>query len=280
MAKAVTQVDSAYGPDVNKYRPAGLVQSAPQHMSPYQGGLQTGFEAFNSRSMDGYDNTNDLTKNRALSYAGGSEDSDVRHAQWLTDRLYNASHGMDSGVNGAADQAALDMHLGRIKLKNSLAESISGNEGLEGNAEDALRSKTQEALGQGLKTTKENYNRRGLLYSGLREGGEEQIKGAAASGLGSGLSNTKREFQNLQDQQKAAYASIGLADQKAKMDASDAAFETVNRNSIARMQATQQLAGGLGQVAGYFASGNYGGQQPQQQGSPSTIPYQRMESSY
>lgn len=216
----------------------------------YRYGLQTQFQGqFDPASRSSF-----------ADYANDS-DPDVRRAQRLTSEMSAARAGLDAGVDWSKDQAELDAVMGRIGLKNSLGSAIANNSNLEGQAEEGIQRAAGHALDAGVRNTDKNYNRRGLLYSGMRESGDESVKSAVAGQMASDLSKTKREYGSLADEQKRAYASIGLQEQQRNLELANQAFETVSRNNIARAQAYQEMAGGVGQAAGYiYGSYNSGGQ--------------------
>lgn len=191
------------------------------------------------------------TKGTFYDYSNDS-DSDVRELQRIQNETSAARAGLDRGVDYAKNQAIIDSLKSRIALKNQLGSSIRGNADMEGRAEEGIRNNANAALDSGVKGTRQNYNSRGLLYSGMRQGSEQSVRGSVAAKMGSDLASTKREYANLAEQQKAAYASIGLAQQKEKVDAANQAFDTVSRNQIAKLQAYQQLGSGVGRAVGYM----------------------------
>ncbi len=145
-------------------------------------------------------------------------------------------------------------------MKNSLSEQIAGSEENLKNAQDLNKSVSGSAIGEGLKNTRQNYNGRGLLYSGAREGGEQKVRSTGASQLASAMAGTARDSANSKSAAQNAYASVDLANQQEMIKRSEEAFDTANANSIARTQAMQQLGGGLGAAAGtYFGGRSSGG---------------------
>ncbi len=235
------------------------VDAGNKSNAAFRGDLNTNFGSAFDRGATSY---NDF---------GADSDADVRSAQFLTNQLseaQNTNSRAGRGVNQVATQAQLDAVKARIGLKNSLGQSIASNDSREGQAEDILRGNAGQALGEGIKNTNQNYSNRGLLYSGMREGGVQGVKAGVAGNLAAGLAGTKREYANLQDQQKAAYAAIGQAQQQQNVERANQTFDTVSKNNIARQQAYQQLAGGVGQLGGmayssYQGSGsNYDSMRP------------------
>jgi hypothetical protein len=226
---------------------ASTASPAASGTQPYQGGLQTNF-------------TNQSAYIAPAGFRGGesgynyntgnSSDADVNAAQYLTNEMGNAAAGKDSGVDSAADQAQLNMYEGRIVEKNSLSDAINQNPALEAQAEDTDRSAANSSLASGVKNTQQNYNNRGLLYSGMRQGGEDSVREGVASQMASNLAGTKSDYANSLTSAKNAYASVDLANAQDQIDRSNAAFDTANQNNIARLQAQQQLGEGLGKAVG------------------------------
>jgi hypothetical protein len=186
-------------------------------------------------------------------------DADVRRLQQLQNTLSARRKGYEQGISTPGTLAEIDALKARIGLKNSLGSSIRSNTDQEMRAENSLRDDANSALDAGVKNTRQNYNNRGLLYSGLRQGGEQQVRGSVAAKLGGDLADTKRSYTSLADAQKAAYASIGLQQQQQKVDQANQAFDTVQKNQIAKLQAYQQLGTGVGRAAGYAVGSYYGG---------------------
>ncbi len=223
--------------------PKQINQIGSQSNQQYRGDLQTDFQG-----------RYDSPGGNFNSYQNDS-DADVRHAQEMTSVLSQARAGLNPGVDSNAVAAQLSAIKARIGIKNSLGQAIGSNDAREGQSEDILRGEAGDALNQGVKNTNQNYNSRGLLYSGMREHGVNDVKSGVASNLASGLAGTKQEYSNLKSKQQQAYASVGQAQQAEQVALANQTFETVNQNNIARQQAYQQLAGGVGQVAGMMYGG-------------------------
>lgn len=205
---------------------------------PYQYGLNTNVQAYSG---------------------AGAEDSDVREVQQLINDNEDArtlsTAGWGHGVDFAKNNARIAAAQARINLKNQLGSSIANNKNMAGAAVEGIRDSAQSASDLGVKNTRKNYNSRGLLYSGMREGGEQGVKSAVAGGLAGDLAGNKSDYENLLKQQQQAYTSIGLQQQKEQVDLANTAFETATRNSIARQQAYQQLGAGVGYLGGSMAGG-------------------------
>ena len=194
-------------------------------------------------------------------------DSDVRLAQTYMNRYYS---GDDSSRGMPGDYKEYEAARNRVALKKALAEGISGAPSQLQDELGLLKNDAGAALDSSLRSTRKNFNDRGLLYSGLREGGEQQARGRVASALAQGQTEARRESANLVDKRKAAFASIGLAEQEKKNEMANQAFESSYKNSIARRQAMQELAGGIGQGIGMYYGQGGGSQDTQAQSqSPS-----------
>ncbi len=216
---------------------------------PYQGGLQTDFNP-NYTYQD--TNLGGGRRIRTPNYgvANPSGDADVAGAQQMTNEMEAARRGENQGVDFATNQAKLDLYRSRIGIKNSLAERIArGGQDLESEKDD-INAVGAQALDSGTRNTRRNYNSRGLLYSGMREGGEQSVRGAVSSQLARGMAGAERDVRGSTDAAKAAYASVGLANQQENLKQANAAFDTAHANNIARLQAMQQLGQGVGYAGG------------------------------
>lgn len=243
---AATRLKESDDPNISALaRNPNKLPQVKANEGPYAGNLRTSFNPYE---------------------ATGSNDADVLAVQRRTNENADALAGRDRGVSFAANNAIIAAAMGRINLKNQLGTSIGKNAQMEGEAIEGIKDTARRSVDAGVKKTRQNYNSRGLLYSGMREGGESGIKSAAASGLAGDISRTKGDYANLLDQQKQAYAQVGLQQQQQQVESANLAFETATRNSVARAQAYQQLASGVGQAAGYY----YGSQRDKPQETAST----------
>lgn len=227
-------------------------QNQDNSNSPYAGGLQTDFSSQVQQLPD-----NQWGQHQWTSQLTNSPDADVKALQQIQNEQAQHAAGDDPGGDAADLASRANLYKGRIGIKNSLAEQIAGNANQERQSEDIDRGVAGQALGQGLKDTRNNYNSRGLLYSGLREGGENQVRGAVGSQLASTLAGTKRDSANSLSAAQNAYASVDLANQQESLNLAHQAFDTASQNSIARLQAMQQLGSGFGSAAGTIAASNY-----------------------
>jgi hypothetical protein len=221
---------------------------------PYQSGLQTNFtDQLHGGYQAGEVNGHWGMEGSNADNGNNSPDQDVRTAQRITNMFGNKDEGMDLG----AMASQLNLARARIGQKNALGEAIASNPNQEMLAEQNVKQEAGQALDSGINNTRDNYNSRGLLYSGMREGGEASVRNAVAGQMASGIAGTRQDYQTAQDAQKQAYASVDLANQQDTLNRATQAFDTANQNNIARMQAMQQLGGGLGSAAGTIAGGKY-----------------------
>ncbi len=235
-----TRRSNYYGPNAQGGAPGS------KNVGAYQGGLQTQFRGYSGQT-GGYGST--------------SNDPDVVARQSLENEDNNARNGMDEGVDFGHNAALENMYSTRIGLKNNLSDEINSAPGLLNQAQDQNKLVAGEALGQGLKNTRENFNSRGLLYSGAREGGEQSVQSAGASQLARSMAGTAQDSANSTNTAKAAYAAVDLANQQDTLNRANQAFDTANQNNIARLQAMQQLGSGVGKAAGTIA-GSYSSPTP------------------
>ncbi len=226
--------------------PQGRAYTGSQQTGAYRGGLLSDYRGGANTFVSGGDAQ--MRNNAAL----GDADSDVRGAAAAQNELDKETQG-DTGVSSAEQLANLNMYKSRIGLKNSLAEQISGSDDMVKQEQDLEKMTAGQAVGQGIKTTRQNYNSRGLLYSGMREGGEQNIRQAGSAQLASTMAASAREGANAKSAAENAYASVDLANQQEMLQRSNEAFDTANQNSIARRQAMQQLGAGVGAAVGSLA---------------------------
>lgn len=190
-------------------------------------------------------------QNMARQYADDPDVAGAMRAGW---ELQNRN----AGTSGAEQTALLRMYQSRIGLKNTLGERIAKAPYELQMAKDLVNQTGSEALQEGTKNTRQNYNSRGLLYSGMRQGGEQKVRGAVAAQTARGIAGAERDVANTVSAAKNAYMNIGLQQQQEQLQAANQAFEVASANNIARLQAMQQLGQGLGSAAGMIY-GNYWG---------------------
>jgi hypothetical protein len=192
-----------------------------------------------------------------------TRDADVYHAAMLQRYLNgDPSYAGDArGFAGSTDastvQSALNNLLARSANRQGIKSSLNAMPGMEQQEEGLLKRDASDAMGQGIRNTRQNYNQRGLLYSGMREGGEAKVRAQTAGTLESQIASTRQDYAKATDAKQQALVSLGMADEKEKLDRANALFETTTKNNIARQQAFQQLGEGVGYAAGaYYGSHN------------------------
>ena len=224
--------------------------------NPYQGNIATDFSGYGlpqrtDTSMWGalqWTEAGLAAQNKRMSDIS-SGDPDAIQAAYNSWKLQNPT----SGDDGAAEGALLNMYEGRIGEKNSLASQIAGSDSQLTQQQDLNRAAAGSAVGTGLQQTRQNYNDRGLLYSGSRQGAEAAVRASGASQLASTMAGTARDAANSKTAAQNAYASVDLASQQDTLTRATQAYDTANANNIARLQAFQQLGSGLGSAAGTIA---------------------------
>lgn len=145
--------------------------------------------------------------------------------------------------------------------------------GMQNEAQDDIKSQAGQALDEGIRSTRQGANSRGLLYSGLRQGAEQGVRGRVANAMAGQISQSNRGLANEADAKDRAVASMGLASAQQAQDAASRASEMSAQNAIGRAQQMQQLSGligyGFGQAMGgrgdatsnydKYGGGSYGG---------------------
>lgn len=113
-----------------------------------------------------------------------------------------------------------------------------------------LESTANQALERGTKQTRQNYNRRGLLYSGLRQGAEQTVKGNVASTLARQIADVNKQYQDLASSKENVAANVGLQGYGEALQRANQLYDSQQANSVARNQALQQFGSGIGYLAG------------------------------
>lgn len=147
--------------------------------------------------------------------------------------------------------------------------------GLQKQAGNQIEAEGDMALRSGIKGTRENFNRRGLLYSGLRQAGEQDVRGRVASTMAGQRAQANQDLSKLAMAKATKAAQVGLQGYQDAVNR-EAEIAGVNlQNQVARAQMMQQL----GQIGGYAAGSYFGSRMPATQsnglnadGSISTIP--------
>lgn len=110
----------------------------------------------------------------------------------------------------------------------------------------------QEAAREGTRRTRENYGRRGLLYSGLRKKGEGELKGKLASELARAQAGIREETERTAQMKEMAAAAQGLENASILMNQAEQYYNLSMQNDLARRRAFGLLGQGLGRAAGTY----------------------------
>lgn len=211
-----------------------------------------------------------------------SGDGDLIHAAILS-RYVNGESGFKRDARAFAGSANVDVArsainslLARSNQRKGLNAAINAAPGELSKEEDILKSTADQALNQGLSGTRKNFNRRGLLFSGMREGGEQSVRNSVGNALQSSLQGARQSSNDLTNKRKAAVASLGLQAEKESLAAAEQQFQVNLQSSVARTQALQQLGGALGQIGGMA----YGSREQTPEPTPSTGGYSSSTNPY
>lgn len=178
---------------------------------------------------------------------------------WMSGGLSNLAEAY-IGKKPDAPNAGEDPNV--TALRNRLfgeAQDYEKNlEGYKTAAGKQIEGEGNLALQSGLKDTKQNFNRRGLLYSGLREAGEQDVKGRVASTMASQKAQSNKELTDLAGAKYNKAAQVGLQGYQQAVER-EAQIESIKlQSSVSRAQTMQQL----GQLGGYAAGAYYGSRSP------------------
>jgi hypothetical protein len=169
--------------------------------------------------------------------------------------LKNQIQAYAGDMNTDVARSAMNNLLARAGQRREMKGQLAGLGDMQRQEEDMVKSEGARAIGQGVKNTRQNFNQRGLLYGGMREGGEGAVKAQGAATVAQNLSGVKRDYSNQADALKRSIAQLGLASQKEAQERQAQVMEQSMRNQIARQQAYQQLGEGVGYAAGaYYGS--------------------------
>lgn len=118
-----------------------------------------------------------------------------------------------------------------------------------------------DAKEEGVRRTRENYGRRGLLYSGLAQKGEAEMKGAIQSQYDRSVADINREAEQIADAKERAAAAAGIEDAQQLLNQAEQYYNLSAQNDLARRRAFGSLASGIGYGMGSIA-GSGGGNEP------------------
>lgn len=143
----------------------------------------------------------------------------------------------------------------RNRLYGSAQEFEQGLPGMMKSASDQIQREGDLASEKGVRGTRQNFNRRGLLYSGLREGGEQDVRGRVASTMSSQKAQSNQELGKLAVAKYQTAAQAGLQGYQDAVNR-EAEIAGINlQNQVARAQVMQQLGQATGQGLGNYYGG-------------------------
>jgi hypothetical protein len=142
----------------------------------------------------------------------------------------------------------------RNKLYGEAKQFREGLPGLQANASSQIEREGNQAVATAVKGTRQGYNSRGLLYSGMREGAELGAKSRIASTMAEQRTQSNKSLQDLAAAKENTAMQVGMQGYQQALQRQDQIEQINLQNSIARTQALQQLS----QVAGYAAGSIYG----------------------
>lgn len=145
------------------------------------------------------------------------------------------------------------------KLRDELtdeAKKFRSNIGNYANEQySLLQQDADQALKEGIKNTRRNFNSRGLLYSGLRQGAEGDIRSQVASGLSGGRVQINKDLEDSASAKERQAASVGLQSYGAALQSAENLYNAQLQNAILRRKALSSLGAGLGYAAGAYYGG-------------------------
>lgn len=152
--------------------------------------------------------------------------------------------------------------------ETAAADAKKFREGLQGFKQNqfmGLLPSFQMAEDQGVRRTRENMSRRGLLYSGLAKEAEGQVKGQLATQIASAKSGISKEAEQIADAKERASAAMGLDMINQLLGQAEQYYNISFENNLARRRAIGQIAAGVG----YGAGALYGTKSAQTNANPS-----------
>lgn len=147
----------------------------------------------------------------------------------------------------------------RGRLFGEAQDFEKGLGGMQKSASDQIGKEGDMALEKGLTGNRRNYNRRGLLFSGLREGGDQDVRGRVASTMAGQKAQSNKELSDMAKSKWNTVAQVGLQGYQDSVNREAEIAGISLQNQVARAQSMQQLGQVGGQATGYFYGG--GGQQ-------------------
>ena len=145
-----------------------------------------------------------------------------------------------------------DPRLGQIRSETgSLADEFRRSQGQTRNtAIKSLQEAERDQLSTELGQSQKNFNRRGLLYSGLSQGSQEGLRASSAGRVASGTQSVNKAITEQQAQLDRAAANAQLSQAATQGAIQDSIMNAAIQNTMARQAAMSGLGSAIGQIGG------------------------------
>lgn len=147
----------------------------------------------------------------------------------------------------------------RREMSDDATDFRSNLESFKNRKKQGLLSEYSDAKEEGVRRTRENYGRRGLLYSGLASEGEAEIKGQIQGQYNEAKAGINQEAEQIADAKERAAAAVGIDQAQQLLGQAEQYYNMSAQNDLARRRAFGNLASGLGYGLGSIAGA---GKQP------------------
>lgn len=145
---------------------------------------------------------------------------------------------------------ALQAQRAQAQLSKEAQEYRANIPAFTQNAFSKVADETRRGLAENLAGQKSDYNKKGLLYSGLKQGADASARGQAAAGLSQARAsiNQGAEQQARAMEQAAAQGTIGS--QQSQVGADQDAYAKAMENAQRRRQTIAAAGQAIGQLGG------------------------------
>jgi len=140
----------------------------------------------------------------------------------------------------------------RQKIAGTAAEYEKKMPGMKERAFGAVENTGRKQAGEEIKDIRKGTQRRGLLYSGLREGAEAGAIGGMQSRVAQQESQIADEMEGRKQELQEASATAGLNKLAAEAGLATGDVNMTLQNALARRQSMSSLMGGIGGIAGSY----------------------------
>lgn len=145
----------------------------------------------------------------------------------------------------------------REKMYNEANQFRSDMPGLMKDQESILKGDANKSIDTGVKAERANYNNRGLLYSGMRQGAEGDVKSRVASELARSTADVRKGYEDTARAKENAAAQVGLSGYQDALRRAEDTFNMQLAKNVQSRQQMQQLGQAGGYAAGTYASGGF-----------------------